>query len=134
LPHQSRLARSAREVPVLLVTTGPPVPTLIDAGVRVVQVAGGPDGRPDLEAAVAALRAVGLDSLLVEGGGQVAASFLRAGLIDRIEWFRGPLVLGAEGRPAVGPLALRALEDAPRFDRIAARALGEDLWERYERR
>ena len=69
----------------------------------------------------------------VEGGGQVAGSFLRCDLVDRIEWFRAPLLLGAEGRPGIGALAVRELASAPRFRRMEARALGADLWERYER-
>jgi diaminohydroxyphosphoribosylaminopyrimidine deaminase/5-amino-6-(5-phosphoribosylamino)uracil reductase len=133
LPRQSRLVRSAREVPVVVISTEPPGAVLVEAGVRVLRVADVTDGRPDLRSAVAALGAEGLNSLFVEGGGQVAASFLRCGLVDRIEWFRAPCVLGAEGRPGVGALALHALKDAPRFRRIATESLGEDLWERYER-
>jgi diaminohydroxyphosphoribosylaminopyrimidine deaminase/5-amino-6-(5-phosphoribosylamino)uracil reductase len=70
---------------------------------------------------------------MVEGGGQVAGAFLRCGLVDRIEWFRAPMVLGAEGRPAIGALALSGLAAAPRFRRTEARRVGVDLWERYER-
>lgn len=71
--------------------------------------------------------------LLVEGGGQVAASFLSSGLVDRIEWFRAPIILGDEGRPAVGDFVLDRLKDAPRFKRVEVISLGDDLWERYER-
>jgi diaminohydroxyphosphoribosylaminopyrimidine deaminase/5-amino-6-(5-phosphoribosylamino)uracil reductase len=80
-----------------------------------------------------ALSAQGLTRIMVEGGGQVASSFLRRGLVDRLEWFRAPLVLGGEGRPGVGALALTALAEAPRFRRTQARPLGDDLWESYER-
>jgi diaminohydroxyphosphoribosylaminopyrimidine deaminase/5-amino-6-(5-phosphoribosylamino)uracil reductase len=72
-------------------------------------------------------------SVLLEGGGKLAASFLRAGLIDRIEWFRAPIVLGGDGRPALAALELAKLVDAPRFKRLDVRAVGDDLWERYER-
>ena len=89
--------------------------------------------RPDLQASLDALEAEGIESVLVEGGGQVAASFLRCELVDAIEWFRAPIVLGGEGRPAVGALALSALADAPRFKRTALDLIGDDLWERYER-
>jgi diaminohydroxyphosphoribosylaminopyrimidine deaminase/5-amino-6-(5-phosphoribosylamino)uracil reductase len=74
-----------------------------------------------------------LDHILIEGGGRVAAGFLSAGLVDAIEWFRAPILLGEEGRPAIGGLALTALADAPRFRRTAAIEVGPDLWERYER-
>ncbi len=80
------------------------------------------------------LKQVGLARIFVEGGGQVAASFLRAGLVDALEWFRAPMMLGAEGRPAVGPLGLDSLSGAPRFRRIGVSQVGDDLWERYERR
>jgi diaminohydroxyphosphoribosylaminopyrimidine deaminase/5-amino-6-(5-phosphoribosylamino)uracil reductase len=82
---------------------------------------------------VTALSSLGLVELFVEGGGQVAASFILAGLVDRIEWFRAPLLLGGEGRPCVGALALARLAEAPRFRRVSVQPLGEDLWERYER-
>jgi diaminohydroxyphosphoribosylaminopyrimidine deaminase/5-amino-6-(5-phosphoribosylamino)uracil reductase len=63
----------------------------------------------------------------------VAASFIRCELVDQIEWFRAPIVLGGEGRPAIGSLALTELAKAPRFKRVALDAVGDDLWERYER-
>lgn len=73
-------------------------------------------------------------SVLLEGGGRLAAAFLDADLIDRIEWFRAPLLLGAEGRPALGPLGYTALAGAPRLVREQVTVVGEDLWERYRRR
>ena len=115
------------------VSTEPPAGPLAEARVRVLQVRAVGEGRPELHATVEALAAEGLTSLFVEGGGQVAASFLRCGLVDRIEWFRAPIVLGGEGRPCVGAMALQALADAPRFRRTSVEVLGDDLWERYEK-
>ena len=92
-----------------------------------------PDGRPGPAAALQAIRRAGAASVLIEGGGQIAASFLRGGLVDRIEWFRAPILLGGEGRPCVAGLELGTLADAPRYRRLAAEPCGDDLWERYER-
>ena len=91
------------------------------------------DGRPAPDAVLHELDHRGVESVLIEGGGQVAASFLRAGLVDRIEWFRAPILLGGEGRPCVAALALAKLSEAPKFRRLSAEAVGDDLWERYER-
>ncbi|MEI9963789.1 MAG: RibD family protein [Caulobacteraceae bacterium] len=132
LPATSRLA-SGGGAPTYVVTTGEPAQGLLSIGVRLLRVAAGEDGRVDPAAAVKALAAEGLGRLFVEGGGEVAASFLRAGLVDRIEWFRAPIVLGGEGRAAVGPLGRHALADATRWRRLAVETVGEDLWERYER-
>lgn len=133
LPTQAKLVTSAREIPTYLVATTPPEPRLVDAGVRVLQVPAVGEDRPELRAVVEALAREGLRRLFVEGGGQVAASFLRCGLIDAIEWFRAPIVIGGEGRPAIGALAVAGLADAPHFRRTEVRELGDDLWERYER-
>lgn len=91
------------------------------------------DGRPAPAAALSALQRRGIASVLIEGGGQVAASFVRAGLVDRLEWFRAPILLGGEGRPCVAVLTLARLSDAPRFRRLAVQPCGDDLWERYEK-
>ncbi|MCI3179026.1 deaminase [Caulobacter sp. CCUG 60055] len=133
LPADGRLARSAADVPLFVVATGAPERRLTDVGARVVQVEAAQDGRPDPAAVVGRLAEEGFARLFVEGGGQVAASFLRAGLVDEIEWFRAPMILGGEGRPAVGGMEISALAAAPRFRRIDLRTVGDDLWERYER-
>jgi diaminohydroxyphosphoribosylaminopyrimidine deaminase/5-amino-6-(5-phosphoribosylamino)uracil reductase len=91
------------------------------------------NNRPSIPAVLDALAKAGVTSILIEGGGQVAASFLRAGAVGRLEWFRAPILLGAEGRPCVATLALAKLADAPNFRRLSVEAAGDDLWERYER-
>jgi diaminohydroxyphosphoribosylaminopyrimidine deaminase/5-amino-6-(5-phosphoribosylamino)uracil reductase len=131
-PPGSVLVTTAREAPTIIITTQGSNKRLTDAGVTVIE-AGERDGRVDLAAAVAALKGRGVDHILIEGGGQVAAGFLRAGLVDAVEWFRAPILLGAEGRPAIGGLNLAALADAPRFRRTGVMDVGSDLWERYER-
>lgn len=113
----------------LILTAAEPVPV----GLAVVEQVEAEDGRPAPAAVLAALEKGGIASVLIEGGGQVAASFLRAGLVDRLEWFRAPILLGGEGRPCVAALALARLSDAPRFRRLAVEPCGDDLWERYER-
>lgn len=101
-------------------------------GAAKVQGVTGEDGRPAPAASLSAVAQHGVASVLIEGGGQVAASFLRAGLVDRIEWFRAPILLGAEGRPCVAALALAKLAAAPKFRRLSAEPVGDDLWERYD--
>ncbi len=132
LPPESKLAQTARQTPTFVISLESSNNRLTDLGVKVLQVPAMGE-RLDLVAALEALDAEGIGSLLVEGGGQVAASFLRAELVDAIEWFRAPMVLGAEGRPAIGSMTLTSLADAPRFRRTALDLIGDDLWERYER-
>lgn len=133
LSDHLQLVRRARMAGTVLVSARPARPEFVAAGVRVVQVPVGEDGRCCPSATLEALAGLGLQRVFIEGGGAVAASFLQRNLIDRLEWFRAPMLIGSEGRPALGGLALTKLSNAPRFRRLDAVPLGEDLWERYER-
>jgi diaminohydroxyphosphoribosylaminopyrimidine deaminase/5-amino-6-(5-phosphoribosylamino)uracil reductase len=133
LTPDCKLAKTAREIPTYVVATGEPDPALVGAGVHVVTVRAVGEDRPELKTVVEALAAQGLRRLFVEGGGQVAASFIRCGLVDKLEWFRAPVLIGGEGRPGVGALAVAALAQAPHFQRTEVREIGDDLWERYAR-
>jgi diaminohydroxyphosphoribosylaminopyrimidine deaminase/5-amino-6-(5-phosphoribosylamino)uracil reductase len=85
-------------------------------------------GHVDLRAAWRALGAAGLNDVLVEGGGGLAAALLRAGLVDRLHLFAAPLLIGGDGRPALASLGVERLERAPRLARVRARWIGQDCW------
>ena len=123
-PSSARVASGK----TLILTATEPHPI---GNAEVVRIASA-DGRPTIEAIFGALAERNITSVLIEGGGQVAASFIRAGCIERLEWFRAPILLGAEGRPCIAGLALAKLGNAPKFRRLSAEPLGDDLWERYE--
>jgi diaminohydroxyphosphoribosylaminopyrimidine deaminase/5-amino-6-(5-phosphoribosylamino)uracil reductase len=72
------------------------------------------------------LAAKGLTRILVEGGGQLAASLIAAKLVDRLEVFHAGLLLGAGGTPALGDFPYKALADFPRFSRVESKILGND--------
>ncbi len=70
--------------------------------------------------------------LLIEGGADTAAAFLRAGLVDRLLLYRAPIVMGA-GKAAIGDLGLSDLNAAHgRWRLTDARMLGPDRMEAYE--
>jgi diaminohydroxyphosphoribosylaminopyrimidine deaminase/5-amino-6-(5-phosphoribosylamino)uracil reductase len=131
IPTEAKLVATAGRTPTFVISTVDSNERLTRVGVQVIQVPEA-DGRVDPLAALGALEAQGLTSVMIEGGGQVAASFLDRGLVDAMEWFRAPIVLGGEGRSAVAGLRLKDLAAAPRFRRLSVEALGDDLWERYE--
>jgi diaminohydroxyphosphoribosylaminopyrimidine deaminase/5-amino-6-(5-phosphoribosylamino)uracil reductase len=79
---------------------------------------------------IAALERV--DHLLVEGGAETAAAFLRAGLVDRLLLYRAPILMG-DGRPAIGDIDLPDLGAAHGHWRLTdSRMLGVDRLEVYE--
>ena len=87
----------------------------------------GPAGRLDLKAGLAALGRFGLTTLLVEGGGGLAAALLRADLVDEIHWIMAPRLIGGDGKAALGSLGVEALESSPGLEWIREGRLGADL-------
>ena len=102
------------------------------AGVEIWQT-GGSDHRVDLNALLARCAVERIESVFLEGGGQLAASFIRADLVDTLHWFRAPVLLGGDGLPAIGDLGLTQIQAAPRWRTAATERIGEDVLETYVR-
>lgn len=66
-------------------------------------------------------------TLLVEGGGEIAASMLKAGLVDRIAFFYTPCLIGSEGIPACGALGTSSLKDSIMIKKMKSEAVGQDI-------
>ena len=138
LPPDSRLGRSAGTSPVWL-CHGPEAPDLARAawtarGARLIACAMAPDGRVDATDALRQLAAAGLTRILCEGGGQLAAALVRAGLVTEIVAYAAGKLIGDEGRAALGPLHLAELAAAPSFRLADTSVLGEDMMSRWTRR
>ncbi len=155
-PVTSRLVRSlTKQAPVALITGQSPGDdmeasargmALADTGVIVSHK---PDGAGEGGRASAASLLAGITDTLehtlgrtpwdgdwnifLEGGGELAASFIKVGLVDRIEWFRAPLLIGGDGLPAFGALGLSALTEAPQFRLAATERIGDDTLDTYLR-
>nr|MCR5560172.1 dihydrofolate reductase family protein [Schwartzia sp. (in: firmicutes)] len=69
-----------------------------------------------------------ITSLLVEGGGQVAYSFLRDGLVDKVEAFIAPKLIG--GKDAKTPVegeGFSTLKDAVELEQMTYQTIGSDI-------
>ncbi len=95
-------------------------------GARVVAVPAKNDGL-DIRRVLKELGRLEVSSLLVEGGGTLAASLVKAGLVDRFVFFISPMLIGADGRPSIGSLGLRRLEAAPKLKDVVVKRSGCDI-------
>lgn len=102
------------------------VRSYIDAGALVWQVGCGDDERLDLETVMMRLHEHGMNSLLIEGGSQVAASALKAQIVDRVVVFLAPKILGG-GLPSVGALGFEKIAEAIQLDDILIEQIGNDV-------
>jgi riboflavin-specific deaminase-like protein len=109
---------------ILFVPTDADATLLAPLRARGVEVVACGQERVDLPTALETLGALGIERLLVEGGATLNFELLRLGLVDEVQVFVAPLILGGAGAPTLadGPglsrdaaLAARRLEVRP-FD------------------
>lgn len=133
LPLTGRLVTTARTVPVWVITgetSSPAAETALrEQGVEVIRL---PD-ELDLNVALAALSQRGITRLMVEGGPRIAASFMRANLVDEAVLFQSQRDLGVEGLDALEGLPLAALTASKRLDLADTENLGADTVATYLR-
>jgi diaminohydroxyphosphoribosylaminopyrimidine deaminase/5-amino-6-(5-phosphoribosylamino)uracil reductase len=128
----SRLARSARDVPVLLATD---MEAQADRRAELENLGVGfvacdeHDGRIALPELLEDLAARGILTLMVEGGAATARHFLDEGLVDRLVLFQGAAIVGAGG--IASPVAPDSVSENFRLSR--SDALGDDICYEYVR-
>ena len=94
-----------------------------------VLVAPASEGRINLSWLLKRLGSEGVTSLLVEGGGEVNAAFLEAGLAQRVAFFYAPKILGGrDARRGVAGEGAKRLADLIELREVEWRRVGEDLW------
>jgi len=142
LPLTCKLVATAKQTPTWIVTRADTDPlraqAFADCGVELLPVAAGEGGYPDIRRALEALAERGITRLLVEGGGQLAASLIRADLVDRLHWFRAPLAIGGDGLPGIAGFGVDTVAEASRWRRVGSDTLpdndlGADLLETFAR-
>lgn len=121
-PLDSKLVKTAREIPVTVIAEKPPVPAvraLEAAGVQVLLSS-------SLYNRLEHLKSEGVRSLLVEGGARLAGALWERSLVDRLIIFQGPVVLGAGAQGAFAFAPGTTIEKAARLTVLERRALGDD--------
>jgi diaminohydroxyphosphoribosylaminopyrimidine deaminase/5-amino-6-(5-phosphoribosylamino)uracil reductase len=133
LSPTSRLAQSAGQIPLWMChrAGAKGLENWSKTPATLIEMPATPSGL-NLETVMQTLAAKGLTRILVEGGGHLAASLVKANLVDRIEVFHAGLLLGSKGTPALAALPYKTLSDFPRFTQSESITLGNDtltVWE-----
>ncbi|MBN2536654.1 dihydrofolate reductase family protein, partial [candidate division WOR-3 bacterium] len=126
-PPRARLFRSRS--PVLVLTCcrdRARADALARAGAEVVRVPGDRQGHVGWPGVLAELYRRQVQSLLIEGGAETAASALDAGVVDKLCVFHAPMVLGP-GRLFSAGIRPRRLARAVRLRDVGHEVLGDDV-------
>jgi diaminohydroxyphosphoribosylaminopyrimidine deaminase/5-amino-6-(5-phosphoribosylamino)uracil reductase len=84
-------------------------------------------GGVDLERLLAKTAEEGLGLVMCEGGHRLATALLGRRLVDRMSVFSAPLLLGAEGIPALGRLGIESIDSCLRLGDLSTESLGSDF-------
>ena len=136
LNPRARLAVSAREVPVLVLTGPDADPARVAAlhamGVE-VQALALENGRLSLSAALHALSSRGITRVFSEGGPSIGAALIAQSLADEVVLFTGPKPLGRAGVAALSDEARAVLADGVCYRTLPAARIGGDRMQVFER-
>ncbi len=127
ISSESQLARTAAESPVIVFTSqnidDAKAEKLAHQGVEIVR-----SGTVDLRSILQELSRRSLQSVLVEGGSEIAGSFIDARLVDKVTFFVAPKIIGGRAAPgAIGGEGARTMSEALGLDRVEVIKRGEDL-------
>ncbi len=129
IPIQSNLLE-IHESPIIATTTAAnsnKAERLKKIGARVLVTDEDETGRIELEKLLEKLGEMGITTVLVEGGSEVAASFLKKKLVDKVVFFYAPKIIGAEGKSMVGKLAIPKISEALSIKEIRVKTMGGDF-------
>jgi diaminohydroxyphosphoribosylaminopyrimidine deaminase / 5-amino-6-(5-phosphoribosylamino)uracil reductase len=128
LPKEHNLVATASEVPTVIFTSSiDPAASLprTELGAEVVPITGGPRNLPEV---LQELYRREIQSVLVEGGSEVAGAFIDAKLVDKVTFIITPVIVGGKHAPvAVGGDGVGCLNDAVRLKDTTVTKLGDDI-------
>ncbi len=126
IPLNSTLISTAKETPTLIVSNSSDedkINRLTEAGVDFART-----NARDLNEVLDELKKRDLQSVLVEGGAEIAGAFVDAKLVDKLTFIVAPIVIGGKNAPlAIGGNGANSLEDAWRLDDLQIIKHGEDF-------
>jgi diaminohydroxyphosphoribosylaminopyrimidine deaminase/5-amino-6-(5-phosphoribosylamino)uracil reductase len=131
LPTDSRLVQAAAEIPLTVVVSRAAARSDTDAleaaGAQVL-VATGENEPARVRSGLEQLGALGVSSVLLEGGPHLAGAFLDAGEIDELRLFLAPLLLGGSAaRDPLEGMGVERISEAMRALSFDCESVGEDL-------
>ena len=92
---------------------------------KVIQVSN-KGGHVDLREAISALGSIGVQSILVEAGQQLGSALLREGLVDKVELFLAPKLLG-NGTRSIMDIGIFAMRDICTLKEVTWQQIGDDM-------
>ncbi len=130
-PLDSQIVQTAREVPTILATGSKLHPQESDYVKRGVEILHLPerDGHIDLVELMGELGKREIDSLLLEGGGNLNFSALKSGIVQKVQVYLAPKIVGgSKAKTPVSGEGFQKMSEAMGLENLKLKTFGEDLY------
>ena len=134
IPLTSKIVQTARDIPTYFVCISDDtekITALQDMGAHIIKTQS-KDGHTDLAELMRKLGEMQIDSVLIEGGGEIHASALKSGIVNKVQLYIAPKIIGGDGKNAVAPLGNTLMRDAVQLKNPQINLFGDDILIEYE--
>lgn len=134
IPLASKIVQTAKDIPTYIATlsdNATRIDELEKSGVHIIKTRS-KDGHTDLADLMKKLGEMQIDSVLIEGGGEIHASALKAGIVNKVQLYIAPKIIGGDGKNAVAPLGITLANDAVRLKNPIVSRFDDDILIEYE--
>lgn len=132
IPLESKILGTLNEREIIIACTeafnNEKKAALEEKGVKIIVTSKDENDKVDLKYLIKELGKLGIDSVLLEGGGELNFSALNSGIVDKVICFIAPKILG--GQSAKTPIegkGIEKIEDAIKVNNITYKTMGNDL-------
>lgn len=135
IPVSSNILKTAQKIRTIIATTSDDkqkIDQIRETGAEIIKTK--PlYGKVNLNELIIKLGEQGIDSILLEGGGTLNQSALKAGIVNHIQAYIAPKIFGGSGRyTPVGGIGVTSPDDAYLFDNLKITQFGSDILLEYD--
>ena len=131
IPIESKVICEINKAETIIATTSSAnknkILELENLGVKILIIKS-KDKRVDLQELMIKLGELNIDSILLEGGSALNFSAINSGIVDKIQMYISPKIIGGENsKTPVGGSGIDLLKDAFKVESLISRQVGEDI-------
>lgn len=132
MPIDSKIVKTAKEIETIIAFNkeNEKIEELKKSGVRLLQVSN--EEKVNIKLLLKKLGEMGIDSILLEGGGNLAFSFFEKNLINEVHTFISPKILGGAGKTPVVGMGVEKVLDAHMLNVKEIQRVEEDIYIKYK--
>lgn len=134
IPLNSQIVKTSEKTPTIIATVSndtKKINELQNFGAEIIQTEKFAN-RVDLANLMKKLGERQIDSVLIEGGGGIFASALKSGIINKLQMYIAPKIIGGDGKDAVAAMGIDKVKDTFQFKNPKITQFDDDILLEYE--